>query len=129
VAKLYEGGAVLELTVNDDHRQIHNVVHGGVIATLADTAGAIAAYTVSPVGAETGDHRAEDQLPVAHRGGQRWKQRAGSCGLEGILYRRGMRRQERSGPTGCKSADDFWAGLELEHRRLLLSERAVLKRS
>jgi uncharacterized protein (TIGR00369 family) len=67
VAKLYEGGAVLELTVKDDHRQIHNVVHGGVIATLADTAGALAAYTVSPVGAElaTIELKINYLLPIA----------------------------------------------------------------
>jgi uncharacterized protein (TIGR00369 family) len=67
VAKLYEGGAVLELTVKDDHRQIHNVVHGGVIATLADTAGAIAAYTVSPVGSElaTIELKINYLLPIA----------------------------------------------------------------
>jgi hypothetical protein len=77
VAKLYEGSAVLELTVKDDHRQIHNVVHGGVIATLADTAGAIAAYTVSPVGAELATCCPSRRA--------RWKQKARFCGLEGIL--------------------------------------------
>src|SRR5262249_45010070 len=34
------------------HRQIHDVMHGGVIAALADTAGAVAAYTVVPPGTE-----------------------------------------------------------------------------
>jgi uncharacterized protein (TIGR00369 family) len=48
VESLSEGGAVLGMTVRDEHRQIHSVVHGGVIAALADTAGAIAAYTVAP---------------------------------------------------------------------------------
>jgi uncharacterized protein (TIGR00369 family) len=52
VERLYEGGAVLEMKVQDHHRQIHSVVHGGVIAALADTAAAIAAYTVSPQGVE-----------------------------------------------------------------------------
>jgi acyl-coenzyme A thioesterase PaaI-like protein len=50
VERLYEGGTILAMTVADHHRQIHNVVHGGVIAALADTAGAIAAYTVAPEG-------------------------------------------------------------------------------
>ena len=40
------------MQVQDHHRQIQSVVHGGVIAALADTAGAIAAYTVSPPGVE-----------------------------------------------------------------------------
>jgi len=52
VEHLYEGGAILRMNVQDHHRQIHSVVHGGVIAALADTAAAIAAYTVSPPGVE-----------------------------------------------------------------------------
>jgi len=67
VEKLYEGGAVLGMTVKEHHLQIHNVVHGGVIATLADTAGAIAAYTVSAVGAElaTIELKINYLLPIA----------------------------------------------------------------
>src|SRR5215475_6873420 len=52
VVKLSNGGAVLEVTTADHHRQIHDVMHGGVIAALADTAAAIAAYTVVPRGTE-----------------------------------------------------------------------------
>jgi uncharacterized protein (TIGR00369 family) len=52
VEHLYEGGAILRMKVQDHHRQLHSVVHGGVIAALADTAAAIAAYTVSPPGIE-----------------------------------------------------------------------------
>ena len=52
VEHLYEGGAVLRMEVQEHHRQIQSVVHGGVIAALADTTGAIAAYTVSPPGVE-----------------------------------------------------------------------------
>ena len=40
------------MQVQDHHRQIQSVVHGGVIAALADATGAIAAYTVSPPGVE-----------------------------------------------------------------------------
>jgi uncharacterized protein (TIGR00369 family) len=67
VERLYEGGAVLTMTVEDQHRQIHNVVHGGVIAALADTAGAIAAYTASPVGVElvTIELKINYLLPIA----------------------------------------------------------------
>jgi len=46
------GKAVLRMDVKDRHRQIHDVVHGGVLAALADTAAAIAAYTVVPRGTE-----------------------------------------------------------------------------
>jgi uncharacterized protein (TIGR00369 family) len=52
VVKLSSGGAVLEVVTAEHHRQIHNVMHGGVIAALADTAAAIAAYTVVPRGSE-----------------------------------------------------------------------------
>jgi uncharacterized protein (TIGR00369 family) len=67
VEKLYEGTALLGMTVREDHRQIHDVVHGGVIATLADTAGAIAAYTVSPLGVElaTIELKINYLLPIA----------------------------------------------------------------
>ena len=67
VERLYEGGAVLGMTVEDHHRQIHNVVHGGVIAALADTAAAIAAYTVAPQGVElaTIELKINYLLPIA----------------------------------------------------------------
>lgn len=44
------GRAVLRLDVRQRHRQIHGMVHGGVLAALADTAAAIAAYSVIPRG-------------------------------------------------------------------------------
>jgi uncharacterized protein (TIGR00369 family) len=47
-----KGRAVLRMDVKERHRQIHDVVHGGVLAALADTAGAIAAYTAVPEGVE-----------------------------------------------------------------------------
>jgi uncharacterized protein (TIGR00369 family) len=46
------GRAVLRMDVKELHRQIHEVVHGGVLAALADTAAAVAAYTVVPEGTE-----------------------------------------------------------------------------
>jgi uncharacterized protein (TIGR00369 family) len=45
------GRAVLRLDVQRHHRQLHGVVHGGILAAMADTAAAIAAYTVLPKGA------------------------------------------------------------------------------
>jgi uncharacterized protein (TIGR00369 family) len=36
------------MTVKPQHKQIHGVVHGGVLATVADTVAAIAAYTTVP---------------------------------------------------------------------------------
>jgi len=52
VESLAPGRAVLSMQVKELHKQIHDVVHGGVLAALADTAAAIAAYTVVERGAE-----------------------------------------------------------------------------
>jgi acyl-CoA thioesterase len=45
-----DGKAVMSLRVMDRHLQIHGVVHGGILASLADTAGAMAAYPLLPKG-------------------------------------------------------------------------------
>src|SRR5260370_27826914 len=44
------GHAILWLEARAQHKQLNNVVHGGILAALADTAGAIAAYTTGPKG-------------------------------------------------------------------------------
>jgi len=44
------GHAILRLDARARHKQLNNVVHGGILAALADTAGAIAAYTTVPKG-------------------------------------------------------------------------------
>ena len=44
------GRAVLRLDVRPRHKQLHGVVHGGILAAMADTAAAIASYTVLPKG-------------------------------------------------------------------------------
>jgi uncharacterized protein (TIGR00369 family) len=44
------GRAILRLDARPHHKQLNNVVHGGILAALADTAGAIAAYTTVPAG-------------------------------------------------------------------------------
>ena len=44
VKSLAPGRAVLTMQVKELHKQIHDVVHGGVLAALADTAAAIAAF-------------------------------------------------------------------------------------
>jgi uncharacterized protein (TIGR00369 family) len=45
-----QGHAILRLDARARHKQLNNVVHGGILAALADTAGAIAAYTTVPKG-------------------------------------------------------------------------------
>ena len=49
--KAERGHAVFRMPVLDLHKQIHRVVHGGVLAMLADTAGGFAAFLAAPVGA------------------------------------------------------------------------------
>lgn len=52
VESVHDGRAIFRLDVRPKHKQIHGVVHGGILAALADTAAAIAAYTVIPRGTE-----------------------------------------------------------------------------
>jgi uncharacterized protein (TIGR00369 family) len=44
------GRAILRFDVRPHHKQLHGVVHGGILAALADTAGAMAAITMIPKG-------------------------------------------------------------------------------
>lgn len=52
VESVHEGRAIFRLDVRARHKQIHGVVHGGILAALADTTAAIAAYSVIPHGVE-----------------------------------------------------------------------------
>ncbi|HKI11883.1 MAG TPA: PaaI family thioesterase [Candidatus Acidoferrum sp.] len=52
VESVHDGRAIFRFDVRPKHKQIHGVVHGGILAALADTAAAIAAYTVIPRGRE-----------------------------------------------------------------------------
>jgi uncharacterized protein (TIGR00369 family) len=52
VETVEKGRAVFLLDVLAHHKQIHGVVHGGILAALADTTAAIAAYTTVPKGTE-----------------------------------------------------------------------------
>jgi len=51
LSKAERGRAVFVMPVLDLHKQIHRVVHGGVLAMLADTAGGFAAFLAAPPGA------------------------------------------------------------------------------
>ena len=52
VESVHDGRATFRLDVHPRHKQIHGVVHGGILAALADTTAAIAAYTAVPRGVE-----------------------------------------------------------------------------
>jgi uncharacterized protein (TIGR00369 family) len=52
VEKVEKGRAIFQLDVLAHHKQLHGVVHGGILAALADTTAAIAAYTTVPKGTE-----------------------------------------------------------------------------
>ncbi len=49
---LEKGHVVFSMRIKPRHKQLHGVVHGGVLATVADTVAAIAAYTTVPKGTE-----------------------------------------------------------------------------
>jgi len=49
---LEKGHVVFSMKVKPRHKQFHGVMHGGVLATVADTVAAIAAYTTVPQGTE-----------------------------------------------------------------------------
>lgn len=53
VADADYGHVALTMRVGDQHRQIHGVVHGGVMAALVDTAGGLATYMALPRGTRT----------------------------------------------------------------------------
>jgi acyl-CoA thioesterase len=48
--KVRNGCVVFRMPVLELHKQIYRVVHGGVLAMLADTAGGFAAFLATPVG-------------------------------------------------------------------------------
>jgi uncharacterized protein (TIGR00369 family) len=52
VERVQKGRATFLLDVQARHKQLHGVVHGGILAALADTTAAIAAYSVVPKGTE-----------------------------------------------------------------------------
>src|SRR5258708_20433725 len=52
VESVHAGRAIFRLDVRPNHKQIHGVVHGGILAALADTTAAIAASTALPTGTE-----------------------------------------------------------------------------
>lgn len=49
---LEKGRVVFTMTIKPRHKQIHGVVHGGVLATVADTVAAVAAFTTVPKGTD-----------------------------------------------------------------------------
>jgi uncharacterized protein (TIGR00369 family) len=52
VEHVEQGRATFSLEVAAKHRQFQGVVHGGILAALADTTAAIAAYSAVPRGTE-----------------------------------------------------------------------------
>jgi len=50
LAEAKPGRVVMRMRVDKRHMQVHGVVHGGVLAALADTAGGLASYLACPRG-------------------------------------------------------------------------------
>ena len=69
VESVHDGRAIFRMDVRPRHKQIHGVVHGGILAALADTTAAIAAYTVVPRGVELATLELKiNYLEPVHRG-------------------------------------------------------------
>src|ERR1700758_3032171 len=51
LADAAHGRVKMSMRVDERHLQVHGVVHGGILAALADTAGGLAAYMACPRGA------------------------------------------------------------------------------
>lgn len=49
LAEAEPGRVILRMRVGKRHLQVHGVVHGGVLAALADTAGGLATYMALPM--------------------------------------------------------------------------------
>jgi uncharacterized protein (TIGR00369 family) len=63
------GRVVLQMEVKERHLQIHGVVHGGVLAALADTAGGLAVYLAAPRGSRAATVEMKiNFLELIHRG-------------------------------------------------------------
>jgi uncharacterized protein (TIGR00369 family) len=52
MVRMQRGRVTLGMKVAPRFLQVHGQLHGGIIATLADTAAALAAYTVIPAGSK-----------------------------------------------------------------------------
>ena len=50
--EIEEGRVVARMPLREEQRQYSGVIHGGVLAALADTIAGYAAYTVTPLGSE-----------------------------------------------------------------------------
>jgi 1,4-dihydroxy-2-naphthoyl-CoA hydrolase len=50
LAEASHGRVAMNMKVDERHLQVHGVVHGGVLAALADTAGGLATYMACPPG-------------------------------------------------------------------------------
>ncbi len=107
LAKAEYGRAVFKMPVLELHKQIHRVVHGGVLAMLADTAGGFAAFPgVMPADSSRSHHRDENKFSGAR--GARRNQGRRTRPAAGKNHQRGRLRRDRRGWTpGQQSADDL----------------------
>ncbi len=80
------GKVTMRMPVNARHKQVHGVVHGGVLAALADTAGGLATYMACPRRDARSHGGDEDKFPG---GGGGW---ARHCGGRGCTVRAAHRR-------------------------------------
>lgn len=64
------GRAIFHMRVLDLHKQVHRVVHGGVVAMLADTAGGFASFLAAPAGSRVATIEMKINFMEAVAGGE-----------------------------------------------------------
>jgi len=70
LVRAQRGRAVFRMRVLDLHKQVHRVVHGGVVAMLADTAGGFASFLAAPAGSRVATIEMKINFMEAVAGGE-----------------------------------------------------------
>src|ERR1700689_5508168 len=100
------GKVVLRMRVGKKHLQVHGVVHGGVLAALADTAGGLATYMAVPRGTRVATIEMKINYLEAVEGQRHRRSNRGAhwtpCGCSGLRY------VGRRAPPGRQSPDDIF---------------------
>ena len=82
IVKAQPGRVAVRMRVEERHKQVHGVVHGGVVAALADTAGGLASYMAYPRGTRVATIEMKINFLEAVEGGD--------ITAEAVVVRKGM---------------------------------------
>jgi uncharacterized protein (TIGR00369 family) len=108
VERVEHARAIFRMRVTDRHRQIHAVVHGGILAMLSDTVAAIAAFTTVARGTEIATIEMKiNFLEAVHGGTIRAEARVLRTGRNFVVVECDIHNQE--GALAAKSLLTFGA--------------------